>query len=244
MGFEVDTLKFEGPLDLMLHLIKEQQLDIFDLDMVTLADQYIAYLNAMEELQLEIESEYLVELAILIEYKSRKLLPKPAEPLEDDYEEDPRERLVKRLLEYQQYKDVSEKLYTSYLERQDQLSKPLTFFENEDDSQRRLEGDPYDLYKAMSRVLRRVELNRPIETRFTRKEVSTEDRILELRALLTELPDSFGFKDLCKDCQDIFDYLVTFLAILDMAKDHYLTFVVDADENIVFSKGVGREQDI
>ena len=244
MGFEVDTLKFEGPLDLMLHLIKEQQLDIFDLDMVTLADQYIAYLNAMEELQLEIESEYLVELAILIEYKSRKLLPKPAEPLEDDYEEDPRERLVKRLLEYQQYKDVSEKLYTSYLERQDQLSKPLTFFENEDDSQRRLEGDPYDLYKAMSRVLRRVELNRPIETRFTRKEVSTEDRILELRALLTELPDSFGFRDLCKDCQDIFDYLVTFLAILDMAKDHYLTFVVDADENIVFSKGVGREQDI
>lgn len=244
MGFEVDTLKFEGPLDLMLHLIKEQQLDIFDLDMVTLTDQYIAYLNAMEELQLEIESEYLVELAILIEYKSRKLLPKPAEPLEDDYEEDPRERLVKRLLEYQQYKDVSEKLYTSYLERQDQLSKPLTFFENEDDSQRRLEGDPYDLYKAMSRVLRRVELNRPIETRFTRKEVSTEDRILELRALLTELPDSFGFRDLCKDCQDIFDYLVTFLAILDMAKDHYLTFVVDADENIVFSKGVGREQDI
>ena len=244
MGFEVDTLKFEGPLDLMLHLIKEQQLDIFDLDMVALADQYIAYLNAMEELQLEIESEYLVELAILIEYKSRKLLPKPAEPLEDDYEEDPRERLVKRLLEYQQYKDVSEKLYTSYLERQDQLSKPLPFFENEDDSQRRLEGDPYDLYKAMSRVLRRVELNRPIETRFTRKEVSTEDRILELRALLTELPDSFGFRDLCKDCQDIFDYLVTFLAILDMAKDHYLTFVVDADENIVFSKGVGREQDI
>ena len=171
-------------------------------------------------------------------------MPKPAEPLEDDYEEDPRERLVKRLLEYQQYKDVSEKLYTSYLERQDQLSKPLTFFENEDDSQRRLEGDPYDLYKAMSRVLRRVELNRPIETRFTRKEVSTEDRILELRALLTELPDSFGFRDLCKDCHDIFDYLVTFLAILDMAKDHYLTFVVDADENIFFSKGVGREQDI
>ena len=74
--------------------------------------------------------------------------------------------------------------------------------------------------------------------------MSTEDRILELRALLTELPDSFGFRDLCNDCQDIFDYLVTFLAILDMAKDHYLTFVVDADENIVFSKGVGREQDI
>ena len=76
MGFEVETRKFEGPLDLMLHLIHEQQLDIFDLDMEILTDQYIAYLHSMEELQLEIESEYLVELASLIEYKSKKLLPR------------------------------------------------------------------------------------------------------------------------------------------------------------------------
>ena len=87
MGFEVETLKFEGPLDLMLHLIHEQQLDIFDLDMEVLTDQYIAYLHAMEDLQLEVESEYLVELATLIEYKSKKLLPRHSDDLEDDYED-------------------------------------------------------------------------------------------------------------------------------------------------------------
>ena len=67
MGFEVETLKFEGPLDLMLHLIHEQHLDIFDLDLEVLTDQYINYLHVMEELHLEVESEYLVELATLIE---------------------------------------------------------------------------------------------------------------------------------------------------------------------------------
>ena len=76
MGFEVETMKFEGPLDLMLHLIQEQKLDIFDLDMAVLADQYLSYLHKMESLQLEIESEYLVELSTLVEYKSKKLLPK------------------------------------------------------------------------------------------------------------------------------------------------------------------------
>ena len=89
MSFTVETTKFDGPLDLMLHLIKEQQLDIFDLDMEVLTDQYINYLQTMEKLELEIESEYLVELATLIEYKSKKLLPKKNEELEDDYEEDP-----------------------------------------------------------------------------------------------------------------------------------------------------------
>ena len=88
MGFEVETLKFEGPLDLMLHLIHEQQLDIFDLDMSVLTQQYINYLHAMEELHLEIESEYLVELATLIEYKSKKLLPKKEDEEEREIGDD------------------------------------------------------------------------------------------------------------------------------------------------------------
>ncbi|MBQ2582540.1 MAG: segregation/condensation protein A, partial [Erysipelotrichaceae bacterium] len=102
MGFEVETLKFEGPLDLMLHLIHEQQLDIFDLDMEILTDQYIRYLHAMEDLHLEVESEYLVELATLIEYKSKKLLPKKEDEADDNLE-DPKDKLVRRLLEYQKY---------------------------------------------------------------------------------------------------------------------------------------------
>ena len=124
--FKVTIENFDGPLDLMLHLIKEKELDLFDLDVNVLTDQYMAYLNAMNEMHLEVASEYLVELASLIEYKSKKLLPKDQSELEDEYEEDPKERLVRRLLEYQQFKEVTSELNELYSERQNLLSKPLS----------------------------------------------------------------------------------------------------------------------
>ena len=92
----------------MYHLIKENKLDLFDLDMDVLCDQYLAYLNQMEEMHLDIASEFLSELAGLLEYKSKKLLPKEKVVIEEEYEEDEREKLVKRLLEYQRYKDIAD----------------------------------------------------------------------------------------------------------------------------------------
>ena len=243
MGFEVETLKFEGPLDLMLHLIHEQQLDIFDLDMEVLTDQYIAYLHAMENLQLEIESEYLVELATLIEYKSKKLLPRHSNDLEDDYE-DPKDRLVRRLLEYQKYKEVSAVLYDSFVERQDQLSKPLSldrFIKEADLDAQKVEGDPYDLLKAMNKVLRRLQLSRPLDIKVTQKELSPEERILQIKARLKDLPETFSFETLIEDCDDLHEYVITFMAILDMAKDHYLAFTIDDNENIWFTRGTNHE---
>ena len=243
MGFEVETLKFEGPLDLMLHLIHEQQLDIFDLDMSALTEQYINYLHAMEELHLEVESEYLVELATLVEYKSKKLLPKKENEEEEDLE-DPKDRLVRRLLEYQKYKEVSRTLYDSFIERQDQLSKPVSFDEVvrlNSDANQKIEGDPYDLLKAMNKVLRRLQLSRPLDIKFTQKELSPEDRILQIKARLKDLPETFSFEKLIEDCDNIHEYVITFIAILDMAKDHYLTFTVDENDNIWFSRGSNNE---
>lgn len=244
MSFTVETTKFDGPLDLMLHLIKEQQLDIFDLDMEVLTDQYINYLQTMEKLELEIESEYLVELATLIEYKSKKLLPKKTEELEDDYEEDPKERIVRRLLEYQKYKEVSSELLEAFNERQEQFAKPLSIdsinTNNLVDDQK-LEGNPYDLLKAMTRVLRRMELSKPIETKLTAKEISTEDRILEIKSRLSTLPKTFNFENLVSDCHNVHEVIVTFLAILDMAKDHYLVFSTDDNDEIWFRRGENNE---
>lgn len=239
MGFEVETLKFEGPLDLMLHLIHEQQLDIFDLDMEVLTDQYIEYLHSMEELHLEVESEYLVELATLIEYKSKKLLPRQEDDQLDD--EDPKDKLVRRLLEYQKYKEITKTLYDSYVDRQDQLSKPISFEEivkhqNEVESHR-LEGDPYDLLKAMNKVLRRLQLSKPLDIKYTQKEVSPEDRVLQIKARLKDLPTTFSFETLIEDCDTLHEYVITFIAILDMAKNHYLAFTIDDNENIWFTRG-------
>ena len=244
MGFTVETMKFEGPLDLMLHLIREQELDIFDLDMEVLTDQYIKYLHEMEKLELEVESEYLVELAVLVEYKSKKLLPKPVENIEDEYEEDPKERLVQRLLEYQKYKEVSAVLNEAYLERQDQLAKPISldYMKKTDLADQKIEGNAYDLLKAMNKVLRRLQLSKPIETKLTAKEISTEDRILEIKSRLSSLPKTFNFDTLVDDCHTVHEYIVTFLAILDMAKDHYLVFTVDKNDDIWFKRGDANER--
>jgi segregation and condensation protein A len=244
VGFEVETLKFEGPLDLMLHLIHDNKLDIFDLDMEVLTDQYIQYIHKLENLQLEVESEYLVMLTTLIEYKSKKLLPKKADEVDEDIE-DPKDKLVRRLLEYQKYKEVSGVLYDKYVERQDQLSKPVSFDEvikaSKDVEVQKLEGDPYDLLKAMNKVLRRLQLSKPLDVKFTQKELSPEDRILEIKSRMKQLPETFAFDTLIEDCDDIHEYIVTFLAILDMAKDHYLLFTIDDNENIWFRRGSNNE---
>ena len=124
--FNITIDQFDGPLDLMLSLIRENKMDLMNLDINLLTDQYIAYLNSMSELQLEIASEYLVEMATLIEYKSKKMLPGNRDTLEGEEEEDPQERLVRRLLEYQQFKEASVELMYLYENRQLMMSRPLS----------------------------------------------------------------------------------------------------------------------
>lgn len=238
--FKVTIENFDGPLDLMLHLIKEKELDLFDLDVNVLTDQYIAYLDAMSELHLEVASEYLVELAELIEYKSKRLLPR--DPGELDVEEDPKDRLVRRLLEYQQFKEVSSQLNALFEERQLQMTKPLSneaeqWMKNTDDMH--YEGNPYELMRAMRKCLMRLQLSKPIETRYTAREISMEDRELEIRAKLDRLPKTFRFESLLDDCHDIPMFIATFLAVLDLARQHTLVFTIDDDDVIWFSKGMG-----
>ena len=240
MAFQVNVQQFEGPLDLMLHLIKEHELDLFDLDISVLADQYLNYLNQMDHLHLEVESEYLVELATLIEYKSRKLLPKDDSQLNPDYEEDPKERLVRRLIEYQQFKEVSQALNDLHQERLLHLSRPLSL-ESEQwvkaESNEKLSGNPYDLVKAMMKCLRRAQLSKPIETRYTKKELSVDDRKLQITARLRNLPKTFTFENLLEDCASVHESIVTFLAVLELAKNQILVFSVDDKDTIWFERG-------
>lgn len=239
MSFLANIEQFEGPLDLMLHLIKEQELDIFDLDLDILTKQYLLYIEEMGNLELEVESEYLVELATLVEYKSKKLLPKDESKIEDEYEEDPKERLVRRLLEYQKYKEVSKTLYDAYSDRSFQLSKPISDGEEfkVQESNSPYDGNPNDLLKAMSRVIRRLELSKPIETKYTSKELSVDDRILAIKARLKDLDDTFSFEKLVDDCKEVHEVIVTFLAVLDLAKNHILFFSTDDNDNIWFTRG-------
>lgn len=236
--------QFSGPLDLMLHLIREKKLYLFDLDMNVLTDQYIAYLNSMQEMHLEIAGEYLAELASLIEYKSRKMIPGNEEELEE--EEDPKQKLVKRLLEYQQYKEVSRQFEEMYEDRQTKISRPV--LEEADQWMKESEeghvtGTPYDLVKAMRKLLYRMQIEIPKERSFEVKEISIEDRELEVRAKLDHLPDTFAFESLLEDCiGNPQKAIATFIAVLDLARQHILFFTVDEQETIWFSRGVTKHE--
>lgn len=241
MSFTVNVNQFEGPLDLMLHLVKEQQLDLFDLNIALLTEQYLKYLQSMQDLHLEVESEYLVELATLIEYKSKRLLPKEEAKLESDYEEDPSQLLARRLVMYQKFKDVASELETLYYERQMQMAKPMArivdeLTENKEDNMA-INGNPYDLMKAMSKVLRRLQLTRPLEVKYAQREISVEERITQIKARLIDLPRTFCFENLIDDCDDLHLAIVTFLSVLDLAKQQFLFFTVDENEVIWFTRG-------
>ena len=242
MEFKVAIDQFEGPLDLMLHLIKENKLDLFDLDMNVLATQYISYIHAMEDIHLEIASEYLEELASLVEYKSRKLLPRLQVEVEQEYEEDQREKLVARLIEYQKYKEASEVLKEEYETRQKLFTRPqasiVSSWQKYTVSQDLESQSPYELMKAMNRVISRMVILKPYETHVTIKELSVEQRVEQVKEKVEKSNSKISFETLCLDCSNLHMVIVTFLAILDLIHQRFLSFTIDENEMIWVAKGV------
>ena len=232
MEFTVMIDEFSGPLDLMLHLIKEKELDLFDLDIFQLTNQYLAYIFQMEKLHLEISSEYLTMLATLIEYKSKKLLPKDDSELESEYEEDQRDLLVKRLLEYQRFKEILEPLEELYESRQRQIDKPMMALPSDmlQDNFEKFDGNPYELTKAMERVLRRAALSSNIKTKFTQKELSVDEMITRIKALYPKSSETFTFNEIVSDCDSLEEAIIAFLAVLDLIRLNLLYFSVQESE--------------
>ncbi|MDC0827647.1 segregation and condensation protein A [Faecalitalea cylindroides] len=242
MKFTVTIDQFEGPLDLMLHLIKENKLDLFDLDMNVLTTQYIEFIHQMKDLHLEIASEYLSELASLIEYKSKKLLPREEVQVEEEYEEDQRTKLVARLVEYQKYKEISEKLRIDYENRQKHFTRPVSPLVEQwsipIESDTLENQSPYELLKAMNRVLQRMILLKPYETKVTIKELSVEERLEQIKERLKNSNDMILFETLCDDCSSLHMVIVTFLSILDLIHQKWLDFTIDSEDHIYVKRGI------
>ena len=242
MKFTVTIDQFEGPLDLMLHLIKENKLDLFDLDMNVLTTQYIEFIHQMKDLHLEIASEYLSELASLIEYKSKKLLPREEVQVEEEYEEDQRTKLVARLVEYQKYKEISEKLRIDYENRQKHFTRPVSPLVEQwsipIESDTLENQSPYELLKAMNRVLQRMILFKPYETKVTIKELSVEERLEQIKERLKDSNNTISFETLCDDCSSLHMVIVTFLSILDLIHQKWLDFTIDSEDHIYVKRGI------
>lgn len=241
MPFSIQIDQFEGPLDLMLHLVKENKLDLFDLDMDILTQQYLEYINAMEEMHLEIASEFLSELAGLLEYKSKKLLPREKVLIEEEYEEDHKEKLAARLLEYRRYQEVCERFHDLYEQRQLSYTKPLsdeTQQWTQKVSDEKIKGNPNDLVRAMNKVLRRLVLLHPREMRMHVNELSLDERLLQIKTRLMDFVGKLSFEELCNDCDSLHMVIVTFLAVLDLVKHGEISYAVDQHDIIWIVKGV------
>ena len=214
--FTID--KCQGPLDLLLHLIKESDIDIFEINITEITEQYLKYIESMETLNLNIDSEYLVMAAELIEMKSRELLPNEETVESDDYEEDPKEALINRLIEYQKYKELASEFKDMEEDRKLMYSKmPSELSEYKSDEV--LISDDFsleDLVKAFMAFQQRKELDKPLNTVITRKEYSVHARSRDIMKRLSKNKE-MKFEELF-DIRSRDYIVVTFLAILDLAK--------------------------
>ena len=217
---------FEGPMDLLMHLIEKNKIDIYDIPIVTITDQYLEYVRQMEHDDMNVTSEFLVMAATLLDIKSRMLLPK--EENDDGEEEDPRDELVKRLLEYKLYKYMSEELKEkrehagySYFRPQD-LPEEVRSYVPPVDYEELIGAKTLDsLQRVFAEVLKRKK-NRvdPVRSGFgkiQREEISVADKELYIRAYLMSHPHA-DFRDLLEKQESRQEIIVTFLVILELMK--------------------------
>jgi segregation and condensation protein A len=222
-ALEVFLEAFEGPLDLLLYLIRRQNLDILDIDVAVITEQYMQYVELMDAMQFELAAEYLLMAAMLAEIKSRMLLPRSSEV--DDEEEDPRATLVRRLQEYERFKKAAEDMATLPRVERDtwvgsaeppvmERTKPLP------------EVNLQDLVIAFSEVLKRADLYESHQIK--RESLSTRERMADVLQALQE-QEFCSFDSLFKVEEGRLGVVVTFLAILELIKES-LVDIVQSDE--------------
>jgi segregation and condensation protein A len=218
-AYKVKLDSFEGPLDLLLHLIRKHELNIYDIPIAIITEQYLQYIEMLQELDLDVAGEFLVMASTLIHIKSRMLLPRPETAAGDDTDaEDPREQLVRRLLEHQKFKAAAELLHERETLRSAQHMRPDTRIADAagDDYEPELEVDLFSLLAAFRGVLERA--NRRPRMVLPPEQISIEDRMHQLLGRLSET-DACGFEDLFADGDGSRGFMiVTFLALLEMIR--------------------------
>ena len=221
MNIEFRIHDFEGPLDLLLHLIKESKMDIMNIEMESITNQYLAFLEQQEKMNLEVSSEYLVLAAELLEIKSKLLLPNQKVD-EEELEEDPREELVERLLEYQAYKDITKVLQEKEQIRKDIHTKtPENYLQYlEEDKEIHADVTLDDLIEAFVKYYQRKKQNKPLQTKVTESEISVSSRCYDIRRMLKKKKKVSFFELFPISTKEYI--VVTFLAILEMAKKQEL----------------------
>lgn len=247
MAYEVKVEAFEGPLDLLLHLIHRLEIDIYDIKMKEITSQYMEHVHAMQVLELNEASEYLVMAATLLSIKSKMLLPTETLELEDDLEfsmeEDPRDELVRRLLEYKRYKEAAGELKELESGQSLHFTKLPSIVETEKSATIQVLDQTYEVYDllgAFQRMLKRKQLQAPLATRISRTEVSIKEQMNQVVTKLKAARGKMAFDKLFETHEKAI-VVATFLSLLELMKrqmiqvhqgDNFTTLEIELTEEV------------
>jgi len=218
-AYNVKLEVFEGPLDLLLHLIKKEQVSIYDIPIARITEQYLEYLHLMHEMDIAIAGDFLVMAATLIYIKTKMLLPYDPLTTEESEEDDPRRELVRQLLEYQKYKAAAEMLWSKAEVEQAVFTRPPVQIE---EAELEIAATVYDLFEAFRRAMERLKTR--IDLEIEREEITMAEKILEIRQQL-ESADRLDVTELFDRAQSKPELITIFLALLELVKQSLIRLV-------------------
>lgn len=224
---------FEGPLDLLIYLIKKNHLNVYDIPITEVVDQYLQFLELMKLLDINLASEYLVMTAYLINIKSKMLLPRP--PDAEDSEEDPRDELVKKLLDYEKFKEAAVFLKEKEADRNKYFFRPAAELKNVEVY---IEASIFDLINAFKTALK--EVPKDIFFEVVKDEFTVEEKTHDLLHLLT-IKEKISLNELFSSAKNKLEIVVTFLSILELIK---LKEIVAIQEDLFSSILITRRERI
>ncbi|MDD5115778.1 MAG: segregation/condensation protein A [Candidatus Omnitrophica bacterium] len=234
MSYKIRLEMFEGPLDLLLYLVKKDHLNIYDIPIAKVTEQYLEYINLMQLLDLEIVGDFLVMAATLMQIKSKMLLPASETPQEEE-QEDPRAELVKRLLEYEKFKQIAENLREREISQQDVFRRPKAEAPPETRDEEKAQGDKYfeasifDLINAFSQALKDVP--KEVFYEVIKDQFTVEQKVHDILHLLL-VETEIKLSSLFGKAKDRLEIIVIFLAILELTKMKEIT----ARQNAAFEE--------
>lgn len=235
MEYCIKIDEFEGPLDLLLHLVKEANIDIYDININEITAQYLDYIHKWEELNIDVASEYLVMAATLMEIKSKSLLPSSKETEEDiDEEEVSRDNLIQKLIDYQKYKEITKDFKEMEANRRNIYTKAPSKLNEMLDTKFINDTDTTvdDLIKAFSMFLERKNMEKPIVTKVTNKEYSVRKRKSDIKSYL-QTKGKAEFSELFTVYSKSY-VVVTFLSILELAKEDDVVLTQESNFDKIF----------
>jgi segregation and condensation protein A len=240
--YRVQLKNFEGPLDLLLFFIKRDELDIYDIPISYITEQFLEYIHLMEELDLDVASEFILMASMLMSIKARMMIPRSEEEGEGDEEHDPRYELVQRLLEYKRYKETGIKMRSLAGEARKQHRRGTNKADRAAKQPQQLSGEAlrdvtmFDLMKAFRKVLMDIK-KRDTVHHVERIEVTIEQQTVFIQKRLQQKGRS-SFAQICNSLNNRIKVIVTFLAMLEMLKEQKLSLYIEEGETMRFYVGL------